>query len=39
MGAAFKEIFSTVCGNGNIRCDVDENIWPDQRERQDVHQE
>ncbi len=23
----------------NIRCDVDENLWPDQQERQDVHQE
>ncbi len=23
----------------NIRCDVDENVWLDQQERQDVHQE
>ncbi len=23
----------------NIRCDVDEDLWPDQQERQDVHQE
>ncbi len=23
----------------NIRCDVDENLWPEQQERQDVHQE
>ncbi len=23
----------------NIRCDVDENLWPDQQEQQDVHQE
>ncbi len=23
----------------NIRCDVDENLWPDQQERQDVRQE
>lgn len=23
----------------NIRCDVDESLWPDQQERQDVHQE
>ncbi len=23
----------------NIRCDVDENVWPDKQERQDVHQE
>ncbi len=23
----------------NIRCDVDENLWPDQQERQDDHQE
>ncbi len=23
----------------DIRFDVDENLWPDQQERQDVHQE
>ncbi len=23
----------------NIRCDVDENLCPDQQERQDVHQD
>ncbi len=23
----------------NIRCDVDQNLWPDQQERQDVHQQ
>ncbi len=23
----------------NIRCDAVENLWPDQQERQDVHQE
>ncbi len=23
----------------NIRCDVDDDLWPDQQERQDVHQE
>ncbi len=23
----------------NIRCDVDENLWPDLQEQQDVHQE
>ncbi len=35
MCAAVKEIH----GNENIRCDVDENLWPDQQEQQDVHQE
>ncbi len=35
MGAAFKEIFPRCMAMENIRCDVDENLWPDQQERQD----
>ncbi len=31
--------FSPVRDNENIRCDVDKNLWPDQQERQDVHQQ
>ncbi len=36
---AFKDIFPRFMAMENIRCDVDENLWPDQQERQDVHQE
>ncbi len=39
MGEAFQEIFPWCMAMENIRCDVDENLWPDQQEQQDVHQE
>ncbi len=33
-----RRFFPQCMAMKNIRCDVDENLWPDQQERQDVHQ-
>ncbi len=30
---------ATCIARGNIRCDVDENLWPNQQDRQDVHED
>ncbi len=39
-GCGFEGYFFPRCmAMENIRCDVDENLWPDQREQQDVYQE
>nr|XP_023660024.1 uncharacterized protein LOC111839919 [Paramormyrops kingsleyae] len=32
-----RRFFPRCVAMENIRCDVDENLWPDQRERQDNH--
>ncbi len=34
-----RRFFPRCMAMENIICDVDENLWPDQQERQDVHQE
>lgn len=34
-----RSFFPRCITRENIRRDVDENLWPDQQERQDVHQE
>ncbi len=39
-GDRHSRIFFPWCmAMENIRCDVDENLWPDLQEQQDVHQE
>ncbi len=34
-----RRFFPRCMAMENIRCDVDENLWPDQQERQVVHQD
>ncbi len=34
-----RRLFPRYMAMENIRCDVNENLWLDQQEQQDVHQE